>query len=319
MLCTQQRTAEAASARMDNCLCHSDKLTKKYVHLPVKDGECQSCHKPTDQRHPKFKKEAFTMTGGGKAALCHECHDRKDTKKYVHPPVASGDCTHCHDPHQSDKRFQLKEDGWRLCLSCHEKSKFDRAFPHKPIAEGKCQDCHDPHQSDHKYMLKASGVGLCMTCHDKTMFNGKSIHMPVAKGECTACHAPHGTQYHDLLIDAVPGNMYQPYVKSSYALCFRCHADTLADNAETGSDTNFRNGLSNLHHLHVNKADKGRTCKACHDPHASNQGRIVSGKVSGFGRWRIPIRFTMTTVGGTCVVGCHKPKSYDRINPVHNP
>lgn len=310
----KERPAEAADA--DNCLCHANKAYKTFVHIPVKKGECLSCHKPTDKGHPRFKKEAFLLTDNGKAGLCNECHERKDTKKHVHPPVAAGNCNDCHDPHQSNSRFQLKAEGVELCYICHEKSKLDRAFPHRPIAEGKCLSCHDPHQTDNKYMLKAAGADLCVTCHKKALFTGKSVHEPVAAGVCSDCHAPHGSQYHNMLNMAVPDAMYQSFDKSSYALCFRCHDDTLADSERTESETNFRNGTANLHFLHVNKADKGRSCKVCHDPHAASQPRLISSKVSGFGRWRIPIRYTMTKVGGTCVVGCHKPKTYDRINPV---
>lgn len=314
----KDRPAEAAGAQ--NCGCHPNKADKPFVHLPVKDGECPSCHKPSGQTHPKFKKEAFLLTDNGKAGLCSECHERKDTKKHVHPPVAAGDCLDCHDPHQSGNRFQLKGAGADLCYQCHDKSKLDhQAFPHRPVAEGKCLSCHDPHQSDHKYMLKAEGAFLCMTCHDQALFTGKSVHAPVAAGGCTLCHAPHGTQYSHLLKSAVPDQMYQSFDKSSYALCFGCHSDTLADSQRTDSETNFRNGMFNLHYQHVNKAAKGRSCKVCHDPHAAGQPRLISNKSPGFGRWRIPIRYTKSDVGGTCVVGCHKKKSYDRINPVVNP
>lgn len=313
----KERVAEAAGSQ--NCGCHPHKAEKTFIHVPVKSGECESCHKPSGQKHPKFKKEAFLLTDKGKAGLCGECHERKDTKKHVHPPVASGDCADCHDPHQSDNNYQLKGAGSALCYTCHEKIKFERAFPHQPVAEGKCLSCHDPHQSGHKFMLKADGANLCMTCHDKAAFSGKSVHAPVASGDCAACHAPHGTKYSHLLKSAVPDEMYQSFDKANFALCFGCHANTLADSQRTDSETNFRNGIDNLHFLHVNKVEKGRSCKVCHDPHAASQLRLISSKIPGFGRWRIPIRYTKTEVGGTCVVGCHKPKSYDRINPVQNP
>jgi predicted CXXCH cytochrome family protein len=311
-----ERSVEAAGG--ESCGCHAHKAEKTYVHVPVKNGECSSCHKPSGKGHPKFKKEAFILTDKGKAGLCNECHERKDIKKHVHPPVAAGDCLDCHDPHQSDNKFQLKKQGGALCELCHDKSKLDRPFPHQPIADGKCLSCHDPHQSDNKYMLKEYGADLCMTCHKKTMFTGKSIHEPVATANCDACHAPHGTQLHHLLKLTVPKEMYQSFDRSNFELCFSCHAGNLADNERTETDTNFRNGMFNLHFVHVNKTDKGRSCKVCHDPHAASQPRLISSKIPGFGRWRIPIRYTKTNVGGTCVVGCHKPKSYDRINPVQN-
>lgn len=316
-LVAKERTAGAAGA--ENCGCHSNKYGKNFAHLPVKNGDCFSCHKQTGQKHPKVKKEAFLLKDKGKAGLCHECHKRMDTKKYVHSPVAAGDCMDCHDPHQTDNKYMLKDEGAVLCYSCHEKSKLDRKFSHQPIAEGKCLDCHDPHQSDHKYMLKADGVNLCMTCHNKADFTGKSIHAPVADGDCSACHAPHGSDFHHILKSAVPDEMYQSFDKSNFVLCFSCHSNIMADNENTDTETNFRNGMSNLHYLHVNKIPKGRSCKVCHDPHAASQPRLISSKIPGFGRWRIPIRYTKTSVGGTCVVGCHKPKSYDRINPVENP
>lgn len=310
------KTSPARAAGENSCGCHPQKATKPNVHKPVKDGECASCHKATDQKHPRVKKGAFLLTDNGKAGLCNECHDRKDTKKFVHGPVASGDCLECHDVHQSDNRYQLKEPGGALCFTCHEKTKFDRKFPHPPIAEGKCTGCHDPHQSDYKFMLKAGGSELCMKCHDQAMFSGNSVHAPVAAGECDSCHATHGTQYPKLLKRYFPEDFYAPFDKGNFALCFGCHSAGLADDQRTGADTNFRNGMFNLHFLHVNKPDKGRSCKVCHDPHAASQPRLISSKVSGFGRWRIPIRYTKSDVGGTCVVGCHKPKTYDRNDPV---
>jgi predicted CXXCH cytochrome family protein len=66
--------------------------------------------------------------------------------------------------------------------------------------------------------------------------------------------------------------------------------------------------------VHVNK-DKGRTCTACHDPHASNQAKHVRYEVP-FGAWSYPINLTTTATGGSCVVGCHAPKKYDRQNPL---
>lgn len=308
-----------AAASAENCGCHPHMATQRFTHKPVKNGECQLCHKSSGQRHPKVKKGAFIFTDNGKAGLCYECHQRKNSMKFVHTPVASGDCTGCHDVHQSSYRYQLREAGGALCLTCHEKAKLDRKFPHAPIAQGRCLACHDPHQSNVRYMLKAEGPDLCMTCHEKTHFTGKSVHPPVAAGECSSCHSTHGTSFPHLLKQSFPEDFYLPFDKGQYALCFNCHDNTLADEARTDTQTNFRNGMLNLHFVHVNKADKGRSCKVCHDPHAAGQPKLISTKIGGFGRWRIPIRYTRTAVGGTCVVGCHKPKSYDRINQFENP
>jgi predicted CXXCH cytochrome family protein len=311
------RSAEAAGT--DNCACHTRKTEKAAVHFPVKEGECSLCHKPSGQPHPKFKKEAFVSMGKNRAELCYECHERKDAKKQVHPPVAAGDCLDCHDPHQSDSKFLLKEAGGALCFMCHEKSKIERSVPHKPVADGKCLGCHDPHQSDQKHLLKAGGMALCITCHNKAEFTGRYVHAPVAAGDCAAGHAPPGTDRPHLLKGAAPDGMYQSFNKANFTLCFGCHTDTLADSQRTDTETSFRNGIFNLHFVHVNRITKGRSCKVCHEPHAGSQPFLISSRVAGFGSWRIPIRYIKNVDGGTCVAGCHKPKSYDRINPVQNP
>lgn len=310
---------QACAAEGENCGCHPSKADKQFIHKPVREGSCYKCHKPTDKRHPRFKKEAFNLSDNGKSGLCDECHEKKNSMKFVHTPVASGDCLKCHDAHQSGNKSQLKAPLEQFCYMCHEKAKYDRKYPHAPIAEGKCMGCHDPHQTNFKYMLKGDGKQLCFICHKKAQFTGKSLHGPIAKGDCSGCHSTHGTQYPHLLKKNFSEAFYMPFNKDNFDLCFDCHNNKLADDQETEAQTNFRNGFTNIHYIHINKSEKGRSCKVCHDPHAAEQSRLVSDKIPNFGKWGIPIRFTMTKTGGTCVVGCHKPKSYDRINSVTNP
>ncbi len=76
----------------------------------------------------------------------------------------------------------------------------------------------------------------------------------------------------------------------------------------TESATDFRNGDTNLHFLHVNK-EKGRTCRACHDTHGSNRPKHVTEGVP-FGSWEIPINFQETPKGGSCAPGCHAERDY---------
>ena len=307
------------AAGYENCGCHPDKADKPFVHKPVGEGKCELCHKPSGQKHPRFKKEAFLLPDNGKAGLCIECHESKNTMKSVHDPVGKGDCLACHEIHDSNNKSQLKAPGGQLCFMCHEKAKFDRQHPHKPIAEANCTGCHDPHQSNVKYMLKGEGKQLCVICHNKKTFTGRSVHGPILKNDCEACHVTHGTSFANLLKKDFPEEFYMPFSKEKYAFCFICHNNKMADDLDTETQTNFRNGNINIHYIHIKKNEKGRSCKTCHDPHSAKQLRLIPDKIPGFGKWGIPIRYTKTNNGGTCVVGCHKPKSYDRINPVHNP
>ena len=84
---------------------------------------------------------------------------------------------------------------------------------------------------------------------------------------------------------------------------------------ETTDLTDFRNGSLNLHYIHVNKADRGRTCRACHATHGSDQPKHIRDTVP-FGMWEIPLKFDKTETGGGCTTGCHQTRAYDRKDPV---
>ncbi|KAF0218769.1 MAG: cytochrome C family [Geobacteraceae bacterium] len=253
---------------------------------------------------------------------CLECHSgllRDKQGKAIHSPVAAAECLSCHQPvsgkrHPADKgSIALVIKGAALCLSCHE-DKYKQRFPHGPVAGGSCLFCHDPHSSGNRMLLKKFGSALCFDCHDRSLANGQYVHEPVGYGECTACHDVHGSAYRRLLKQNFSEAFYLSYSSANYALCFICHNKEIPLDQRTDTITGFRNGDRNLHYLHINKADKGRSCKACHDPHTAGQERLVKESVPGFGKWDIPMFFTKTATGGTCVVGCHKPKSYDRKN-----
>ena len=291
--------------------CHSDLEKARVTHSPFAAGECSSCHQlALDKRHPEQKEAIVLVSDGSK--LCSQCHEALDTAKNVHGPVASGDCIFCHTPHSSPNDKLLKDTGIAQCLNCHE-NKFQQKYMHGPVVEGKCFICHDPHQSDNPYILKMGLPALCLSCHDASAMSGKSIHAPVRKGNCLACHDSHGSPYRKHLRKDFQENFYLPFSPDNFALCFDCHASEMILDRRTDSLTDFRDGDRNLHYLHVNKIDKGRSCKACHDAHAAEQAKLIKRKVPGFGKWEIPIEFEKTSTGGTCIVGCHKPKSYDRI------
>jgi predicted CXXCH cytochrome family protein len=140
-------------------------------------------------------------------------------------------------------------------------------------------------------------------------------HGPINQGSCGGCHNVHGSDAAHLLARAYPEPFYQPFALEKYDLCFSCHDKQLVLTQRTTGLTNFRNGERNLHFLHVNKADRGRNCRACHDAHASPNALHVRTSVP-YGNWEMPINFKQTQTGGSCAPGCHKPFEYDRANPV---
>ncbi|RNC72758.1 MAG: cytochrome C [Desulfuromonadales bacterium] len=297
--------------------CHKSKVREEFVHGPVGSDDCIACHNPTGLEHPK-NRGAFRLPGTG-TRLCAVCHESKATKKVVHLPVADGGCLDCHDVHQSPNRMMLKAEGAALCFGCHDKGKFTANHGHSPVTDGSCLSCHDPHESDNRALLRHDKASLCFSCHDKKMAEGVSIHRPVAQGECLSCHSPHGSAWPNIMKGAFPEPFYLPYAQGNFDLCFGCHPKDIAQDRRTDTLTGFRNGDYNLHYLHINKPDKGRSCKTCHDAHAASQPRLIKERIPGFGTWDIPIRYTRTDSGGSCVAGCHKPKSYDRLRQIKNP
>src|ERR1700759_5127067 len=87
------------------CLeCHAEKAKGKNVHTAVATG-CTSCHEIRVNKDVTRVKLITTTA----SALCFTCHADKnpaESKGLVHNP-ARRDCLKCHDPHQSDNKFEL--------------------------------------------------------------------------------------------------------------------------------------------------------------------------------------------------------------------
>lgn len=114
-------------------------------HRTGNRAQCLECHGKIDELRP----------GGARTepALCDGCHDLIGGKRYVHGPLAVGDCLACHDPHGGYGSAHLRLEQGGLCGKCHAAR--DTAATVSCNAQGKgCVDCHDPHQSDTRYLLK---------------------------------------------------------------------------------------------------------------------------------------------------------------------
>lgn len=322
----------------DMCIrCHQDAIkSKKAVHGPVAAGACDSCHTSHSAKFPKL------LAVQGKD-LCLSCHAEMKTQltqvKFVHKALEQ-DCNKCHDPHSSDFPMQTKSAPEQLCTSCHEHEKVKQAAadaPHKHsvVTDGKaCLNCHNAHGGNLAKLMKAQQVDVCMKCHVKpqTAADKRKIpavaevldkskpskHGPIRDGDCGGCHNPHGSEQAKLLAKPYPDTFYQAFAIEKYDLCFKCHDKQLVTAEKTPGLTKFRNGETNLHYLHVNKQERGRSCRACHETHASEHDLHVRDTVP-YGNWKLPINFKKTETGGSCAPGCHKSFSYDRDNPVTPP
>ncbi len=329
--------------------CHPRKDKQQYKHKPVEDGKCFKCHDP-HQSNTKV-----LLKGKSVNNLCLKCHDKNKSvkdmkktinlnKKYIHKPVEKN-CLECHEHHNSKykKLLKSKDGNLGLCMKCHNKRKMDKKwinyknvkYQHGAIVgKGKkCLECHDPHASNHKNILKKDQVKTCLECHNKSLKSDedgqmmmnmaehlkthKNWHKPISdvekEGGCAGCHNPHGSNHFSILKESYTKKFYGDFSKKGF-ICFKCHKIDKIKKEFTTKSTKFRDGKVNLHFLHINDR-KGRTCRACHDEHASKHPKLIR-DYTVFGGVKFPLRYIETKNGGSCQPACHKKFSYDRVNPI---
>ncbi len=305
--------------------CHEEQFgAKEFVHGPVAVGACNVCHSSHGDESNKL------LTTQEVNQQCYACHEFKEEDikalQFEHKPVSER-CTNCHDPHESDYAYFLKEPAPDLCISCHDEMEqyIDSSKVHSPLKTDRtCLNCHDAHGAQHQAILKNDSYSLCMDCHNQPLKIGnqiipnmkrlledsKYVHGPIREKDCSGCHNPHYSDISYLLKFQYPKSFYAPFDQNIYDLCFQCHSPENILDAFSTELTNFRDDDINLHYLHVNR-EKGRTCRSCHQTHASDNPSHIRDKVP-FGGWELPLNYTKTDSGGTCSPGCHKTKTYTR-------
>jgi predicted CXXCH cytochrome family protein len=296
-------------------------------HGPFEGGDCSVCHQRKDAKDPG----PITGTVNDLCLGCHEEFTQVMARKYGHG-AAQASCVNCHNPHNSQLPKLLVEDVGTSCVSCHESIKTlisQSKVKHGVIeTEGKCLNCHNPHAANVEHLLTRLPFDLCVNCHGKDGVNdhaGKPLtnfktlladnpnhHGPVESKDCSACHNPHGSEHFRLLKLDYPSQFYSAYDPALYALCFDCHEATILTTPETTTLTKFRDGNRNLHYVHVNKSERGRTCRACHEVHASKQPHQIRDSVPyGSKGWMLKINYAPTPTGGSCAKTCHAEKTYN--------
>jgi predicted CXXCH cytochrome family protein len=302
------------------CLqCHSARNGLKVLHPPVSEGLCLNCHDPHGSDHLARLRQGVFET-------CTACHPSKrmqneaaETKHGALDPKENPKvCVACHDPHQSN--FEKRLVAWppmNVCFQCHDKQ-----------------------------LETPTGSIIALKGWVEQHPDAGMRHGPVREGRCPDCHEPHGTSEWRMLKGSFPGTPYAPFAGAeTYGLCFRCHDQRLVleqrfgDVAPSQEDpskdlawgtsdagtrllragvTGFRNGDENLHFRHVNKYDKGRPCRLCHDVHASENAKHIRTSTP-FGTWEFKLNYQKTKTGGSCWPGCHVQRRYDRETKQENP
>ncbi len=306
---------------------------RRFVHEPVASQACILCHEAHGSWRPH-------LLASDTRSLCLSCHsavaEGVASARHVHAPLLDTPCTRCHDPHASDHVAQLREDPQRLCLSCHTTTADQLSSSttvHAAVAqEQACLNCHAGHDAAFPALLERQPIDLCLQCHSQPLADakGKTLpnmatlladnpfhHGPIREGDCTACHDAHASSHFRLLEQDYPPEFYAPFALDRYALCFSCHVREMVLQPYGVGITGFAqttpDGLLNLHYVHVHKEKKGRTCRACHEVHASQRPFHIRESVPfGDEGWSLEINFTQTSTGGKCAPACHDPQSYVR-------
>lgn len=270
------------------CLtCHGDLIKNSVVH-PELASSCDICHTPTGKEHPQKNVKGFGLTEK-LPVLCFNCHsdfqEKSDTLRVVHGPMKDqSSCINCHNPHSSPNKTLLIDGTNDLCLNCHNRT--------------------------------IAGDSVKIRNIRQSITNAKSIHQAI-EGGCVTCHNPHFSEKRALLAGNFPSGQYINATAENLELCFMCHDTDLLEAKTTENRTNFRNGKTNLHYVHV-KSEKGRNCTMCHDVHGSVNERLIVDKLK-FGNWEMKIKFVPAENGGSCLTACHSEKKYDRTIPKEVP
>lgn len=309
--------------------CHDEGsvMDHEVLHGPVASGLCVLCHEAHSSAN-------LHLVRSGGEDLCLTCHGDEFeaifNMRHTHPPLNDGTCLNCHDPHGGDTHSLTHVPPPELCNTCHTEIETlieTSTNVHAPVMEGRaCSECHSAHASSLDHLLTQTEIDLCLECHDREIETesgevipdvqaiiGMStyLHGPVREGSCSPCHQPHASDTFGLLVYEYPPEFYAPYESDRYALCFQCHSESSFIDAETDTLTNFRDDESNLHYVHVSRETRGRSCRACHEVHASNQPFHMSESVP-YGGWDMPINYEQLSDGGRCSPGCHSPQEYHR-------
>ncbi|MBI4585380.1 MAG: c-type cytochrome [Planctomycetes bacterium] len=118
----------------------------------------------------------------GNACISNACHSGLVTGRFVHEPVAQGECNHCHlllNP--KTHQFTLQSNKSDLCYKCHDEP-VETMAAHGPVAVGVCTACHNPHSAENAYGPNFTGSEMCfadiigMTYALETLVGGKRNH-----------------------------------------------------------------------------------------------------------------------------------------------
>lgn len=264
------------------CLeCHADKATGKNVHTAISMG-CTSCHEIRVNKDVTRVKLITTTP----SALCFTCHADKnpaEIKGIVHKPAVR-DCLKCHDPHESENKYQLVKptsgatEKDNLCLSCHSTGLGVPANGSRhPALDMGCDACHVVHKTgetgkaEFDFHLAKAAPALCLDCHDPKDADLQKAHQgqPFGTADCIECHDPHQSGTPKLMAMFT----HPPFADKQ---CDACHAPS-KDGKVVLTQADAKSLCVMCHDDKATQIESAKVlhpgamgdCTDCHSPHAS--------------------------------------------------
>ena len=263
------------------CLeCHADKAKGKNVHTAISTG-CTSCHEIRVNKDVTRVKLITTTP----YTLCYTCHADKtpaEIKGQIHKPAAR-ECLKCHDPHESDNKYQLLkptsgDQKENLCLTCHNTGLNvpAKGSRHAALDMG-CETCHLTHKTGERgkqefdFHLTKATPALCLDCHDPKDADLQEAHQnqPFGTADCVQCHDPHQSNAPKLMAKF----MHPPFADKQ---CEVCHAPA-KEGKVVLTQASIRALCVTCHDEKAKQIQSAKVqhpgstgdCTDCHSPHAS--------------------------------------------------
>lgn len=225
-----------------------------------------------------------------------ECHAMRGSTRWLHTPVARGDCGSCHEGDAGGHVYPLVRPRREICSSCHD-TRWSTPVQHAAMTDDGCLECHDPHAAMTSDLLRATTVReTCSACHPRS--EGRVVHAPYADDRCELCHESHGSDRRGLLRTATledhcrlchPGTVDRT-MKSAHShagvdgSCLACHSAHTAPVkgllAEPSRDLcvschkDIGETIAGATVSH-DAVLKGERCVRCHDPHGSDRAKML--------------------------------------------
>ena len=196
---------------------HDDKPLRAFgpsAHTPAAEQNrvCLECHQTKGRLgcHQVHRERDRVFESLAQQQACFDCHPRRqsDVYKTSNHPLRFGSmaCSDCHDPHNGDNDFLLKQSTVNeTCYSCHAEKRGPFLWEHAPASED-CTICHQPHGSNHPALLVKRPPLLCQQCHSpaghpSTAYSSEQIEDDFSDRfllgrSCLNCHSQvHGSNH----------------------------------------------------------------------------------------------------------------------------